>query len=127
MSCAKSIVLNTLSEFAGPQPDPVLPIFLAKCSELLSLSMWSLLIIGHLGSTHILSFTLYFFKSSNSLNKTSGFTKTPAPIMSLAPVCTKPDGVNLKPYFSPLNSTECPAFGPTPARAIMSGLSLLQR
>ena len=61
MSCAKSIVLNTLSEFAGPQPDPVLPIFLAKCSELLSLFMWSLLIIAHLGSTHILSFTLYFF------------------------------------------------------------------
>ncbi len=54
-------------------------------------------------------------------------TKTPAPIMSLASVCTKPDGVNLKPYFSPLNSTEWPAFGPTPARAIIDGLSLSQR
>ena len=75
----------------------------------------------------ILSFTLYFAKSSNSLYSTSGFTKTPAPIMSLASVCTKPDGVNLKPYFSPLNSTEWPALGPTPARAIMDGLSLLQR
>jgi adenylosuccinate synthase len=45
-------------------------------------------------------------KSSNSLYSTSGLTKTPAPIISLASVCTKPDGVNLKPYFSPLNSTE---------------------
>ena len=47
--------------------------------------------------------------------------------MSLASVCTKPEGMSLKPYFSPLNSTECPAFGPTPARAIISGLSLPQR
>ena len=47
--------------------------------------------------------------------------------MSLASVCTKPEGMSLKPYFSPLNSTEWPAFGPTPARAMISGLSLPQR
>ena len=38
-SLASSMVLITRSEFAGPHPEPVLPIFLAKCSDLTSLSM----------------------------------------------------------------------------------------
>ena len=65
-SFAYLATLNTLSEFAGPQPDPVLPIFFARYSDFTSRSLCSGVIMEQRGSMETRSATLYLLKYSNS-------------------------------------------------------------
>ncbi len=119
MSFASLSVRMALSAFAGPVPEPVLPIFSFSLPAE-SASVWDLSIMPQLESTNVLFATP---NSSISLCKTSGLITTPGPIMSFAFLFKNPLGNILTLYFLFPSSIVWPAFGPAPPLTTIVGSS----
>ena len=112
-----------LSAFAGPVPEPVLPI-LSFRSPLESCARWVSSMMPQCLSMNARPVTLKFEISSLS---TFGSTTTPGPIITLASLFRNPLGSILTLYTVLPSFMVCPALGPAPPRTIIFGLSLIAR
>ena len=104
-----------MSEYAGPIPRPVVPIWFLPRNRSVTLSTvewYGAMMCALALTTRLAISTPRSSSESSSRNSASGETTTPLPITEVAPGVRMPLGSRWVAYFSPLTTMVCPALWP---------------